>query len=1264
MSKRYFCLQSILFLIISFISLIFPHRSILATGNLSGISISLSSYSLGATNVEATVTLTTGSTLSVGQFIEVQLPYFLSYNSDISEFTFVSASPSVDGFGIVAKGNNPNTNSIIQNGFFAKTSGATIPVDTTITFKISGLSNTNQNMASAALIKTITQPGGITIDGDANNSMNSYYYQSYIYNGSLGFKGTITNNSSNPVSMAYVNIVPAAMSGGAMPMGSQTDSGGKYMITANNLSIGSTYFLEVFSPMNGGGNLLAPDRYTTAYSGSVETKNFQFTVGTKTITGTVIYTGTTTPVTNAGINAFKTNGSGFSQTTTNDSGVYTLTVGGGDWGVMPQATQGVSDWSYGKPPTDVKFSSTTAPETYTTNFEVYQATATITGRLLKPNGSPVTQSDGLGIGIFSQEGKGGGTQINNNNGTFSITVPAGTYNVNVWAPPSSSYGTPNVSPVTVADNQTKSVGDITLVTKDSIITGTVRTTLGVGISGVRINAFVRDGGGFSEATTDANGSFSLSVTAGKWTVMPFFSYDSAYALNNPPQEVSVSASSPANVNFEVQTASATISGVIQDGDGNPVSIYGYAMAEVGGQMFGPGGLGGPIERGNFSFKVPAGTYTVNAGLAPGSGYTPGSGTSVTITDGETKSIVVTVTTNNSTITGSIIDAAGNPISSSGLFVFAVSRGGGHEIFQQGTVSGSTYTVSVASGEWTLGYFVDPSSGYMSSPPDPTDKLTVTNGGTTTKDITLQTANATITGKVTKPDGSNAVGVFVSVDNRETEGKEFFNGAPTDTNGNYTIRITSGTYKVRVNVPPGQGLLSPAEQNITVAANSSQTADFILRTSDATINGQVTLDGTGVPAFVYAWADDGGFAQYMSDSTGNYSLSVTRGTTWHVGARYENGTTPYESSETSVSLTSSSSTANLTLSSVSYNLPQSISTTFDATQPKIIELSDGTEINIPASALATSGNVTLNISPKASLPSKKGDKPLWYGYEFTASDSNGQAITQFNSTITITFPYSESMLTTKGITAGDLVPSYWDDTSGTWKKVNNVTVNTTNKTITITTDHFTDYALTANIAASSSSSSSPSSNNASTNASNPACNNQAPSNAPYLFEIRRTRDQAKIFFAPARNPVTYYYIAYGSKSNPQEHGVSFDQGSSSGVLSFTINKLKNTDYYFQIRAGNGCMPGPWSNTMLAKPSRTSYYTAASKVVSTKISPAIKTSKTKIKSTIEKSTTEKTIITPTAIITQAPKATPVEPIKPSVEAPKKKSFWDTLKQFFSR
>jgi len=142
------------------------------------------------------------------------------------------------------------------------------------------------------------------------------------------------------------------------------------------------------------------------------------------------------------------NGSGFAQATTDSSGNYTMTVGG-EVGELCRKLQVWLDWAYGDKPQELKFATDTSAESKTVNFTVNRASSTITGRILKPDGTPVSgQTDNIGVGVYSQEGQGGEGRWRAN-GTFSVRVPAGTYNFNVWAPPNSSYGTPTVSPITV-----------------------------------------------------------------------------------------------------------------------------------------------------------------------------------------------------------------------------------------------------------------------------------------------------------------------------------------------------------------------------------------------------------------------------------------------------------------------------------------------------------------------------------------------------------------------------------------------------------------------------------------------------------------------------------------------------------------------------------------------------------------------------------------------------------------------------------------------
>lgn len=94
-----------------------------------------------------------------------------------------------------------------------------------------------------------------------------------------------------------------------------------------------------------------------------------------------------------------------------------------------------------------------------------------------------------------------------------------------------------------------------------------------------------------------------------------------------------------------------------------------------------------------------------------------------------------------------------------------------------------------------------------------------------------------------------------------------------------------------------------------------------------------------------------------------------------------------------------------------------------------------------------------------------------------------------------------------------------------------------------------------------------------------CTSNTPENAPELFQIDRNSDKATLYFVPASGEVTSYYIAYGLDLVAEQFGAQFDQGKTTGVLSYKVSNLDpNTTYYFKVRAGNDCAAGPWSSSM--------------------------------------------------------------------------------------
>ncbi len=100
-------------------------------------------------------------------------------------------------------------------------------------------------------------------------------------------------------------------------------------------------------------------------------------------------------------------------------------------------------------------------------------------------------------------------------------------------------------------------------------------------------------------------------------------------------------------------------------------------------------------------------------------------------------------------------------------------------------------------------------------------------------------------------------------------------------------------------------------------------------------------------------------------------------------------------------------------------------------------------------------------------------------------------------------------------------------------------------------------------------------------SNNVCTDQKPSSAPVLLSaVANDQNQVVLSWSKASDPVTYYLVAYGTKSGVMEYGNP--NVGDQNTTSYTAGSLSgNTTYYFEVRAGNNCMPGDFSNEMSAK-----------------------------------------------------------------------------------
>ncbi len=869
------------------------------------------------------------------------------------------------------------------------------------------------------------------------------------------------------------------------------------------------------------GKVTVPENQTSentcSDSSSCDLGNITYPEANKTVLGT-IKDEDGNPVTSGEVEAMKDMGMGHKRATIEPDGTYSFVMGGGSWFMMPrqQINQDTSSfWTYCGMPKFINFAEAdTVEETKTVNFTVKKANYRIYGTIVDSDGNPFTDGQ---VEIRSKDGCGGWDNLDES-GSFDVRVPAGTYSLMVqnWSN-DKSLGSPQAQTVTV--NSTSSpynVGEISMIKRRDVISGRVwsdendngQYDSGEGRSAVRVEGFKMSrkfdefagpgmggpgGGGFNEAETDANGAYSLYVSPGMWMVnvmldpamMGGYSDAANYIYTGSPEQVNVTTSTNGQTysdrNFEVQLADATINGALVDEDGNGVTgIYGYAFADSGvGPMMGIG-MGAPISNSTFTIKVPAGTYDVGVDFPPDtSGYTSAGMKSATLTSGETKTVTVTVKPNNKRIKINLVDEDGNAVTNLSMMdLFAESSTGAHVfkmLYDDDLSSGST-TLNVCEGTWEIGYFVNPGdNNYMSEPLSKDSKITVTSAHTAdnpaVKNIVLREANSTVSGKITDPSGNALSGAWISTDNRKASnfdmgGPMFMMGETSDDNGNYSITMPEGTYKVQAFLPPSMGYINPEGREVTIGPDNPATVNLQFGQSDATITGTVTLDGSAKGGFITAYSENGGYNE-TTTSDGDYTLNVTKDATWYVRATYESGEDFYRSPLQKVVMGGATNKSqDLAMAKASFTVPSSVSATFDYQNAKQISLSNGFVLSIPAGAIAPSSNasgnnITVTVSPTAQLSAQNKAIPVGIGYDITAIDDSGATLTStFNTPVTITIPYTDDYLSDiLGSVDEDLLDNaYWDDSTSAWRGITGATIDTENNTISFTVSHFTTFSI--------------------------------------------------------------------------------------------------------------------------------------------------------------------------------------------------------------
>jgi len=429
-------------------------------------------------------------------------------------------------------------------------------------------------------------------------------------------------------------------------------------------------------------------------------------------------------------------------------------------------------------------------------------------------------------------------------------------------------------------------------------------------------------------------------------------------------------------------------------------------------------------------------------------------------------------TASKTITGTAAFTNGQPVTDAQVGAYSVVTRQWVSTF---TDSNGRFSLSVSGGTWQVGITPRNSATATWSSPGTYPQVTFIADNsfeTQAVNFSIVAPGAKLSIQAVDQNGSPITQATIIVDTvsvasqpTSTTGSTSASFKNVDASGTAIFSLQGGTYYVRAYLPSSLGYFNPDEKSISINSGDAKSLSLVFQkqttAATAVLSGVTTLnDGTPVSAFVWAWSEDGKTAQATSDGSGNFSFPVTNGR-WHIGAGKTINDYPYQSSNLTVDIAGANATVAVVLSQSGNALSPSVTVANQSSAQTITaSAQDGASVTIPSGASTASGPLSVTVAPTVEVPSQAGAKVVSTAYDVTLTTAVGTAITSFSKDIAITLPYNAADLAAQKISPSKLVPSYFDEKSGTWIKVDNYFVDTVHNVVVIHVNHLTRFALIA------------------------------------------------------------------------------------------------------------------------------------------------------------------------------------------------------------
>ena len=838
-----------------------------------------------------------------------------------------------------------------------------------------------------------------------------------------------------------------------------------------------------------------PEPFSLASSTDQVTRTLYLThaLRTKLVTGTVVYD-TGEGVDDALVYAHHEGSGRWADMPTESDGSYELYLGGGLWKMGVEPRHPGVDW-YFDPAWErwVWFPFTPTLEVIeTVNFTVTRATFfEVTGGVDDPNGDPPPEGT-TSVDLCTDEGRCFGAPVEAS-GRFTVLTLPGAYHV--WVHPGTGLLPPldNGFPIFVDGDLDLGVLQLrALADRTARVSGRVIISpTGQGLAGVVMEAWT-DEGDWASTETITDGNYALDLFPGHWHGGPVLSPEQReeYVVLPPRHRHGhlEAGETIANVNFFLRRRDATIRGQVVDGVGNIITDT--ALAAVAFAEFCPPDPPcrivdeAEVQGGTFELRVVGGvTYTLGVWLQSG-GYMPGPPVDVHVGVGETKTgVQLELLEAGTRIHGHLLDGDDGSLVEIEASVYGSdSEGNWAEDALWPEKDPYEYNLYVPTPEtgnitWTLGLWVDPSTGYIPDPAHPSYEVVVPPGDTSVLEIMyVQKLDTVISGTVrvgtATGDPTPYIWVFAEgVEGTDSEGLYF--EAETDENGEFSMIVLSGEYLVSAYLPPHlvddffpplPGEWDSADDNPIILVfrprPTGEQAIEIIGTLSVSPTGSLADD---VPIYVFGSANDGSFSEVTGTLASGYRLPVISGTTWYVWAAYEDPDNDayYYSQEEVVTVGSADVPGvDLVLEQADFDLPDTYCWTFDPSRFKRLSLpaqGDLPEplVEIQAGTIPVTGTVEVCATPKVAV--QDGQYLIGFAYEMEARDSQGNLITEdFDKKVRLIFYFDEEAI--GDANPEDLEVVFYSTTRQEWVSLDDVFIDLEDMFATGKIDHFSKFGV--------------------------------------------------------------------------------------------------------------------------------------------------------------------------------------------------------------